>query len=59
MATVMAAGLPAMTALLGAAVGLVGVTARRIAGLGIIILGSVMLAWVTSGAWEGAWRGER
>lgn len=57
-ATVMAAGLPAMTALFGAAAGLVAVTARRIAGLGIIILGSVMLAWLTSGAWEGAWRGD-
>ena len=57
-ATVMAAGLPAMTALLGAAAGQGGVTARRIIGLGIIILGSLMLAWVTSGAWEGAWRGD-
>lgn len=57
-ATVMAAGLPAVTALLGAAVGQSRLTGQRVAGLGIIILGSVTLAWATSGAWEGAWRGD-
>lgn len=57
-ATVMAAGLPAMTALFTVAAGLGRVTARRIAGLGVIILGSVLLTWTTSGAWEGAWRGD-
>ena len=57
-ATVMAAGLPAMTALFTVAAGLGRVTARRIAGLAVIILGSVLLMWTTSGAWEGAWRGD-
>lgn len=57
-ATVMAAGLPAVTALLGAAVGQSRLTLRRAAGLGIITSGSVLLAWATSGAWEGAWRGD-
>jgi drug/metabolite transporter (DMT)-like permease len=57
-ATVMAAGLPAVTALLGAALGLLRLTARRAAGLGIITLGSVLLAWTTSDAWVGAWRGD-
>ncbi|CAH0169945.1 hypothetical protein ROS9278_01171 [Roseomonas sp. CECT 9278] len=57
-ATVMAAGLPAVTALLGAALGQSRLTLRRVAGLGVICLGSVLLAWTTSGAWEGAWRGD-
>lgn len=57
-ATVMAAGLPAVTALLAAAIGMGRITARRLAGLGIITAGSVLLAWTTSGAWEGAWRGD-
>ncbi|MEO3473832.1 DMT family transporter [Roseomonas sp. CAU 1739] len=57
-ATVMAAGLPAVTALLATACGMGRITARRLAGLGIITMGSVLLAWTTSGAWEGAWRGD-
>ena len=57
-ATVMAAGLPAVTALLAAAAGMGRITARRLAGLGIITAGSVLLAWTTSGAWEGAWQGD-
>lgn len=57
-ATVMAAGLPTVTALLAAAVGMGRITARRLAGLGIITAGSVLLAWTSSGAWEGAWRGD-
>jgi len=57
-ATVMAAGLPAVTALLGLAAGLGRLTRRRLAGLAVIIAGSVLLAWTTSGAWAGAWRGD-
>lgn len=57
-ATVMAAGLPAVTALLAAACGMGRITPRRLAGLAIITLGSVLLAWATSGAWDGAWRGD-
>lgn len=57
-ATVMAAGLPAATALFAAAAGMGRITARRLAGLATITAGSVLLAWTTSGAWEGAWRGD-
>jgi len=57
-ATVMAAGLPAVTALLAAACGMGRITLRRLAGLAIITLGSLLLAWTTSGAWDGAWRGD-
>jgi drug/metabolite transporter (DMT)-like permease len=57
-ATVMAAGLPAVTALLAAAFGMGRITLRRLSGLAIITLGSVLLAWTSSGAWQGAWRGD-
>lgn len=57
-ATIMAAGLPAVTALLGVAMGQGRITARSALSLGIIILGSTVLAVATSGAWAGAWRGD-
>ncbi|MBR0680279.1 DMT family transporter [Roseomonas eburnea] len=57
-ATVMAAGLPAVTALLGLAVGQGSVSGRRLASLAVIILGSLLLAVATGGNWAGAWRGD-
>jgi drug/metabolite transporter (DMT)-like permease len=57
-ATVMAAGLPVGTALLGLALGLGRISARRALSLGIVVAGSVLLAAVTGDAWEGAWKGD-
>jgi len=58
-ATVMAAGLPVATALLGLAFGLGRIDGRRALGLGVVVAGSLLLAAATAGgAWEGAWRGD-
>ena len=57
-ATVMAAGLPLGTALLGLAFGLGRVGGRRALSLGVVVAGSVLLAAATGGAWEGAWKGD-
>lgn len=57
-ATIMAAGLPAVTAILAALAGLGLPSGRRLLGIGTIILGSVLLAVVGGGAWAGAWRGD-
>jgi drug/metabolite transporter (DMT)-like permease len=57
-ATVMAAGLPVGTALLGLAFGLARVDGRRALGLCVVVAGSVLLAAATGGAWEGAWKGD-
>ena len=58
-ATVMAAGLPVGTALLGLAFGLARVEGRRILSLAVVVAGSVLLAAATAGgAWEGAWKGD-
>lgn len=58
-ATVMAAGLPLGTALLGLAFGLGRIGGRRALSLGIVVAGSVLLAVATAGgAWEGAWKGD-
>jgi drug/metabolite transporter (DMT)-like permease len=58
-ATVMAAGLPVGTALLGFAFGLGRIGGRRALSLGVVVAGSVLLAAATAGgAWEGAWKGD-
>jgi drug/metabolite transporter (DMT)-like permease len=57
-ATVMAAGLPVGTALLGLAFGLARVDGRRALSLCVVVAGSVLLAAATGGAWEGAWKGD-
>lgn len=57
-ATIMAAGLPAVTALLAFALGQGRLGGRRLFGLAVIVAGSLLLAVVTGGAWEGAWRGD-
>jgi drug/metabolite transporter (DMT)-like permease len=57
-ATVMAAGLPVGTALLGSAFGLARIGGRRALSLCVVVAGSVLLAVATGGAWEGAWKGD-
>lgn len=57
-ATVMAAGLPVAAALLGAALGQSRIGGSRAASLGLVVAGSVLLGFATSGVWEGAWRGD-
>ena len=59
-ATVMAAGLPVGTALLGLAFGSARIDGRRALSLVVVVAGSVLLAAATGGggAWEGAWRGD-
>lgn len=57
-ATVMAAGLPVATALLGLALGQSRLSGRRVASLAVVVAGSALLAYATSGVWEGAWRGD-
>ena len=61
-ATVMAAGLPLGTALLGFAFGLGRVSGRRALSLGVVVAGSILLAAATGGdrggVWEGAWKGD-
>ena len=57
-ATVMAAGLPVGTALLGLAFGLGRIGGRRVLSLCLVVAGSVLLAAATGGAWEGAWKGD-
>ena len=58
-ATVMAAGLPVGTALLGVAFGLARIDGRRALSLAVVVAGSVLLAAATGGAaWEGAWKGD-
>ncbi|WP_137124026.1 DMT family transporter [Roseomonas sp. HF4] len=57
-ATVMAAGLPAVTALLGLLVGMSRIGGRQALGLGLIALGSLALAGLSGGDWAGAWRGD-
>ena len=58
-ATVMAAGLPVGTALLGLAFGLARVDGRRVLSLCVVVAGSLLLAAATAGgAWEGAWKGD-
>jgi drug/metabolite transporter (DMT)-like permease len=57
-ATIMAAGLPAVTALLGVLVGMNRLGGRQALGLGIIVLGSLTLAGLSGGDWGGAWRGD-
>ncbi len=59
-ATVMAAGLPVGTALLGLAFGLARVDGRRALSLCVVAAGSALLAAATAGgAWEGAWKGDQ
>ncbi|MBD0275921.1 MAG: DMT family transporter [Acetobacteraceae bacterium] len=57
-ATVMAAGLPVGTALLGLALGLARMDGRRALSLCVVAAGSVLLAAATGEAWEGAWKGD-
>ncbi|MBP0464394.1 DMT family transporter [Roseomonas sp. PWR1] len=57
-ATIMAAGLPAVTALLGLATGMGRLAARQWLGILGIVLGSLALAVVGGGAETGAWRGD-
>lgn len=57
-ATVMAAGLPAVTALLGMLAGMSRIGRRQALGLGLIVLGSLALAALSGGDWSGAWRGD-
>ncbi len=57
-ATVMAAGLPVGTALLGLAFGLGRIGGRRALSLCVVVAGSALLAAATGGAWEGAWKGD-
>ena len=57
-ATVMAAGLPVGTALLGLAFGLGRIGGRRALSLCLVVAGSVLLAAATGGAWAGAWKGD-
>jgi drug/metabolite transporter (DMT)-like permease len=59
-ATVMAAGLPLGTALLGLAFGLARIDGRRAVSLLVVVAGSVLLAAATAGggAGEGAWKGD-
>ena len=58
-ATVMAAGLPVGTALLGFALGLARVDGRRVLSLCVVVAGSLLLASATAGGgWEGAWKGD-
>jgi len=57
-ATVMAAGLPVVAAVLGAALGQGRIGPRRAMGLATVVAGSVLLGVATSGVWEGAWRGD-
>ncbi|NMJ44289.1 DMT family transporter [Roseomonas sp. JC162] len=57
-ATIMAAGLPAVTAILAALAGQGMPSRRRMLGIGTIIAGSLLLAVTTGGAWAGAWRGD-
>jgi len=57
-ATVMAAGLPVVAALLGAALGQGRIGPGRAASLAIVVAGSVLLGFSPSSVWEGAWRGD-
>jgi drug/metabolite transporter (DMT)-like permease len=57
-ATVMAAGLPVVAALFGAALGQTRIGPGRAASLAVVVAGSVLLGVATSGVWEGAWRGD-
>ena len=58
-ATVMAAGLPVGTALLGLAFGVGRIDGRRALSLVVVVAGSVLLAAATGeGAWQGAWKGD-
>ena len=59
-ATVMAAGLPVGTALLGLALGSARMGGRRALSLCVVVAGSVLLAAATAGggAWEDAWKGD-
>lgn len=57
-ATIMAAGLPAVTALLGVLAGMNRLRPRQALGLGVIVPGSLMLAGVSGGDWAEAWRGD-
>lgn len=57
-ATIMAAGLPAVTALLGLLAGMGRIGGRQALGLGLIVAGSLTLAALSGGDWAGAWRGD-
>lgn len=57
-ATIMAAGLPAVTALLGLATGVARLATRQWLGILGIVLGSLALALTGGGAAPGAWRGD-
>ncbi|MBD0272842.1 MAG: DMT family transporter [Acetobacteraceae bacterium] len=59
-ATVMAAGLPVGTALLGLAFGMGRIDGRRALSLVVVVAGSVLLAAAAAGgeAWRGAWKGD-
>ncbi|HYF07054.1 MAG TPA: DMT family transporter [Acetobacteraceae bacterium] len=57
-ATVMAAGLPVVAALLGAALRQSRLTGRRALSLATVVAGSLLLGITTSGVYAGAWRGD-
>lgn len=57
-ATMMAAGLPVVTSLLAAALGIAAITGRRALSLAVVVAGSVLLAVATSGVYASAWRGD-
>jgi drug/metabolite transporter (DMT)-like permease len=54
----MAAGLPVITALLGAALGYGRIGLRRGLSLAVVAGGCLLLGVATGGQWEGAWRGD-
>ncbi len=57
-ATIMAAGLPVAATLLGLVAGQEQFSWRKMASLGIVVAGSLLLTAVTSSAFDGAWRGD-